>query len=664
MTGEKRKYVVLLRPMSSRFIMPALNLLFLLFCTTTLKGQISWDMRYNSHVLEIHDLFGEENLLTPELRLNRSEFLLDSLEKEGNFSFHQRLYLFHGEAHYETGEMEVCKKELTRLMEYVGPDSPIFTYSLFFLTAHKSVGTNEHLDNLFLILSYAKQSESHQLYFDACFLISWYYINSLGQRESAKEWIDRAGETLPLIDNPYNCNIYYTLEAKLKQPTELDQNNRVIWESEQQKTEVFDLLNKAMDCGQVVFETEQPFNNDVSLTIGLLAQLSPALDEEIAYRKKGLELLAHLNYDFHLCFDQLALSSTYLQKGDLDSAHHYIQLAKTYEADSGFYENMVKQRFYQAEYNYYQHKQDEPDSLIKYLKLLSDIQNRMNQENQMVQIEENAARYNTAEKELEIQKQKTELIKKEKRNENLTIISISFILLAIIAVFFFLRIRKRKGQIESMVVQLEDNVKEKTVLIQEVNHRVKNNLQMILAFVDAQERNSTEEETINFSSSIHKRIRSIGLVHELIVKEDRLSGMLIEEYVEELVKEMESLYYSDVLHFHKDFDPIAFNLSTTMYLGILLNELVSNSMKYAGRENEALEIWISLKKTEEGFTLSYKDSGAGIPQEAFDNRQDSKSIGLSLVYSMVRQLRGKLSYNESGENRFVFTFPERSHTMA
>ena len=210
-----------------------------------------------------------------------------------------------------------------------------------------------------------------------------------------------------------------------------------------------------------------------------------------------------------------------------------------------------------------------------------------------------------------------------------------------------------------MVGELERSLEEKSLLIQEVNHRVKNNLQMINDFVNIQAQFTDGDEAMMFAEGIRGRIRAISLVHELILEKSLPTEMQFKDYVLQLIGELESIYYrGDAFDCHCDIAPVQLGLSANMYLGILLNELVSNSMKHARTEGEPLVIWIALHHEKGQLRLQYRDSGEGIPEKELAGKGEGKGIGLMLVNAMVEQLEGKSSYHREGGGVFRVEFPE------
>ena len=161
-----------------------------------------------------------------------------------------------------------------------------------------------------------------------------------------------------------------------------------------------------------------------------------------------------------------------------------------------------------------------------------------------------------------------------------------------------------------------------------------------------------------FAEGIRGRIRAISLVHELILEKSLPSGMQFEDYVLQLIGELESIYYrGDAFEYHCEIAPLQLGLSANMHMGILLNELISNSMKHARKEGEPLVIWVKLRQLGEELVLEYRDSGDGIPESAWKGEGESQGIGLMLVAAMVEQLEGTSEYLRARGGVFRLEFP-------
>lgn len=207
-------------------------------------------------------------------------------------------------------------------------------------------------------------------------------------------------------------------------------------------------------------------------------------------------------------------------------------------------------------------------------------------------------------------------------------------------------------------MQIQHSLKEKEILLREIHHRVKNNLQTISSLLDLQSENIKDKNILNVFKSSQSRIRSMALIHERLYKSENLSRIKAREYINSLIDHLESTYIikTESVKIHKDISNIYLNLDVAIPCGLIINELVSNSMKYAFPKNRAGSISVALKvHDEKHLTLIVEDTGIGIPSEI--NFKDLSSLGLQLVDLLCKQLSGNLSVNKSGGTSFKITFP-------
>lgn len=204
---------------------------------------------------------------------------------------------------------------------------------------------------------------------------------------------------------------------------------------------------------------------------------------------------------------------------------------------------------------------------------------------------------------------------------------------------------------------IENSLKEKTTLLSEIHHRVKNNLAIVSGLLQLQ-MNEVQDEKVTraFEQSIN-RIISIAMVHELMYKSPDLSSININSYLEMLIPAI-STSLSDAsskINFNIDIEEIKLNITEAIPIGLLLNELITNSFKYAFNENNEGSITIKLSEKENSITILYEDDGKG-----FENNIDfntPKNLGLSLVHTQLQQLEADYEVDTNSKFRLEFTFP-------
>ncbi len=187
-------------------------------------------------------------------------------------------------------------------------------------------------------------------------------------------------------------------------------------------------------------------------------------------------------------------------------------------------------------------------------------------------------------------------------------------------------------------VSLQNNIREKEVLLKEVHHRVKNNLQIISSLLNLQARTVEDpvvQETFDITLS---RIHSMATVHELLYKSKDISHININDYVQRLLYSLLSTLQGNVpLKIDMDIHNIVLHINTAIPLGLMINEIVTNALIHGITENEQPKIYLKLMAYGDQYQLNIGDNGNGLEESDFE----SDSLGLQLIVSLVEQLNGK-----------------------
>lgn len=209
-------------------------------------------------------------------------------------------------------------------------------------------------------------------------------------------------------------------------------------------------------------------------------------------------------------------------------------------------------------------------------------------------------------------------------------------------------------------LQTRENLKEKEVLLKEIHHRVKNNLQIIVSLLRMQSDRISAPEMLLLFREAQNRVQSMALIHELLYQSPDLARLEFGEYLRNLVG---SLYRTCRVNANRvelilDTVDLALNLDIAIPCGLILNELVTNAFKYAFPDDRSGTVTVRLETLRHGPTLrgrlTVSDDGVGIP-DSF-NVQDSDSIGLVIVHSLVSQIRGTLTLDQAQGTTFHITF--------
>jgi len=201
--------------------------------------------------------------------------------------------------------------------------------------------------------------------------------------------------------------------------------------------------------------------------------------------------------------------------------------------------------------------------------------------------------------------------------------------------------------------------KEKEILLKEIHHRVKNNLQIISSLLDLQSGSIQDEIIKNVIKESQSRVKSMALIHQLLYQTENLTKIDFLKYLEQL---MQSLHVSfdrseKKIHYNIKSENIQLDLDTAIYLGLITNELTTNAYKYAFNKQTEGNINLSVEKMASG-EICYKisDNGMGLP-ENFDLKK-ANSLGLRLVKLLSRQMKAQLKYNINSGTEFSIIFRE------
>lgn len=214
---------------------------------------------------------------------------------------------------------------------------------------------------------------------------------------------------------------------------------------------------------------------------------------------------------------------------------------------------------------------------------------------------------------------------------------------------------------KKMENQIVASLKEKDLLLKEIHHRVKNNLQIIISLLNLQSGYIKDEETLKAVREGQNRVRSMALVHEKFYQSEELGEIDFKEYTEKLCTFLKQSYSSQdaPITITVDANGIGFDMDTAMPCGLLITEIVSNSLKYGFPGNREGEIRIEFSKVaEKKVRMTISDNGIGLPHD-FDIEK-SESLGMQLIIALTSQLDGELKFSgESGTNFSVtFTYPK------
>ena len=201
-----------------------------------------------------------------------------------------------------------------------------------------------------------------------------------------------------------------------------------------------------------------------------------------------------------------------------------------------------------------------------------------------------------------------------------------------------------------------DSLKEKEVLLKEIHHRVKNNLQVISSILNLQSSFIQDEKMLDVLQESRNRIRSMAIIHEDLYRTTNFASIDFANYILNLATNLVSLYRlsEENVELRYDLESIDLVLDQAVPCGLLVNEIIANAVKYAFPDNGKGEIFIQLKEINGWVELLVKDNGIGLPQDF--EIETSDTLGLQLVLTLVDQLDGEIAYSGKNGTEFLIKF--------
>lgn len=196
---------------------------------------------------------------------------------------------------------------------------------------------------------------------------------------------------------------------------------------------------------------------------------------------------------------------------------------------------------------------------------------------------------------------------------------------------------------------LRESLNEKRVLLEEIHHRVKNNLAVVSSLLHLQAFRSGEEKISEVLNDCQTRVQSIAMVHELLYRSESFARISFHEYLRKLIQKIQDIQQIDTrkIDFILSSEDLEVNINQAVPFALLINEVVMNSYKHAFTDRKEGEIRVALELNDDTVKAVIKDNGIGLPDD-FDERK-TNSLGMTLIETLSQQLNADLDiYNDKG----------------
>jgi two-component sensor histidine kinase len=209
-------------------------------------------------------------------------------------------------------------------------------------------------------------------------------------------------------------------------------------------------------------------------------------------------------------------------------------------------------------------------------------------------------------------------------------------------------------------INIIESLKEKEVLLKEIHHRVKNNLQVISSILNLQSSFVTDEHTLEILQESRNRIRSMAIIHENLYRTEDFSSINFSNYLENLTTNLIASYrINEEIELKTNLNNVDLVLDQAIPCGLLVNELITNALKYAWKNGEKGVISINLFEEAGKVNLEVFDDGVGLPLDY--SQIKTETLGLQLVETLIEQLDGEIKVENENGTKYFIKFESTKH---
>lgn len=574
--------------------------------------------------------------------------LLDVNRKEGNKIELTSTYNNLGNAYEMLGETEVAIQQYKKSLEI-----------------RKEIGDKSEIADVYINLGYLfmkhdRIHESLEYYFDALNV-----YEELNSKSRIATVLNGIGGNYSKLNKDTLATQYY-------------QRAKIIHEELDERTQLANCLSNLANLASVAGEynialkyyehaysifTEYESKSKIGSVLRNISQLYYEQGEykkALVYCKDALLIQKEVKNSAGIGTIYISMSNIYLKLKDFNKAEKYalqgLKIVKEYDI------LLEQKNAHHSLYEIYKLKNDYKEALNQHelLKIMDD--SLFNEENvRKITGLEYKYQFEKEKEIIEIEQQKkdaiqTEELERQKLMRNSFIVGFILVLL-LAAVIYYSLIQKRKTN-RKLIEQnniIKKQKEEKELLVKEMHHRVKNNLQIISSLFNLQMRSTDNPDTKSALVDGLNRVKSVALIHQLLYQTDDVINVDFEDFSTKLIDHITSFTNKPIEKSLEIPSRLQFDIKTTIPLGLIITELLTNAFKYAFERVDICVISIRLVSIKNNkYLLEVKDNGSGLPEE-FD-LNNSKNLGLRLVRTLTKQLSGELEYIFDNGSKFSLTF--------
>jgi two-component sensor histidine kinase len=425
------------------------------------------------------------------------------------------------------------------------------------------------------------------------------------------------------------------------------------------------MIKASMDFARLSGKRAYEYASSISDIGDIYGQLGKPKEAE-AYLLESIAVMDSIKRPINVFSPMSSLCRLYIQEGKIAEAE---QLGKRLLKEALQYRSKPFIRDGYKVMSDVAHRRGQDAQALKYYEQYNAWDDSVSNDVKQQSIANVQSRAELAQKELEVQyetgkkTQENQILKLQNSNLRSQVLgaAVAFFLLLVLA-FFLLRLIRARHRVNRELTEknklIEQQSKEKDTLMLEIHHRVKNNLQIVSSLLNLQANSMTDEKAITALRESQNRVKSIALIHQKLYAREELSAILLEEYINELSAHLKSVFSADQVTIQTAVHPphLKLDMDTSIPLSVILNELITNSIKYARINRAGGHIRIEITDNLDGTcTLHFADNGIGMPDD-FDFKT-ATTLGMRIVYELARQMRATLTSAKGEGASFTIIFP-------
>ncbi len=372
------------------------------------------------------------------------------------------------------------------------------------------------------------------------------------------------------------------------------------------------------------------------------------IDSARSYRHQIVNNGQLINYHGTLASYYLSINDNIQAKIHLDSVTFNVKNSENIR---------VHQRLYNQYYQYYKNTGQKHQAL-DYLELSTQIKDSLYNTDQMAIVYDLEAQYQKHENEQEIVNLNTTNTitnLKLKQQRSISFVSLIGLLLVSILSYFLFKFYKQ-SKFQNQIIKKSND--EKDVLLREIHHRVKNNLQFISSLLKLQSRHVSDPKALYALKEGQDRVKSMALIHQNLYQEENLTGVDIKNYFEKLTSNLFHSYNisPEKIKLQLDIESVNLDVDSVIPIGLIVNELISNPLKYAFPDKREGLIIVRLKEENNKLFLEVEDNGVGMDENQSKKLDDS--FGYRLINAFKNQLDAEIEINSENGTSVILSIKE------